>query len=235
MENTDYMQIANEPGMWVACSLILFVVIFQALVFMKKAYKSGEEMGLTKEQMKSAMRTGAITTIGPAAAIVIALVSLMATLGAPFAWMRLSVIGSVPFELMAAETGAQAAGASLGSGYTTTAFAASVWTCTLGAMGWMIICALFTDKFEKLRTKAVRGNTALLPVLSVGAMIGAFAYFGAPYLGGNGLPSTVSYLVGAAVMLLLHFISLKVKKRWLSEWSLGIAMLFGMAAAMLFV
>lgn len=231
----DYLQIANEPGLWVACSLIVLVVIFQALLFMKKAWTSGEEIGVTKAQMKSAIRSSAITTIGPAFAIVITLVSLMAVLGAPFAWMRLSVIGSVPFEMMAAETGANIMGASLTEGYTAEAFAGSVWACTLGALGWLIFCILFADKFDMIRRKAVRGNDALLPILSVAAMIGAFAYFGAPYLTDNGLTGTVSYLTGAAVMLILNFVGKKLNAHWLGEWALGIAMICGMVTASLCV
>jgi hypothetical protein len=129
--------------MWIACSFIVVSVVLQAVVFMKKAYGAGTEMGLEKKQMRSALRSGAISSIGPAFAIVIAMISLIVSVGSPFAWMRLSVIGSVPFELMAAQTGASALGLTLGGeGYNAVAFANSVWTCTLGASGWLIICAL---------------------------------------------------------------------------------------------
>ena len=152
----SYLEIANSTGMWLVCSVIIFVVIFQAAVFMRKAYKTGKEMGLSDEQMQSAMRSGAISTVGPSLAVVVAMISLIVSLGAPFAWMRLSVVGSIPFELMAAETGAVAMGTSLGSStYDVSAFATSVWTCTLGASGWLLICAFFTDKFDIVRRKAV--------------------------------------------------------------------------------
>lgn len=235
-QTTSYLTIANSFGMWVSCSFIILVVVFQAAIFMNKAYQTGLDMGLSKAQLIAAMRSGAICTIGPAIAIVVAMVSLIVSLGAPFAWMRLSVIGSVPFELMAAEAGAVAVGTTLGGvGYDLKAFANSVWTCTLGASGWIIVCAVFTDKFDYLRKRAVRGREELIPVLSVGAMIGAFAYFGAPYLAGRGLPSTVSYLVGALVMVGLNILADKSKLNWLKEWTLGIAMVCGMFAALLFI
>lgn len=231
----NYLDIANSIGMWIACSLMVLVVIFQALLFMRKAYKTGNHLGLTQKQMKSALRTGAITSIGPSFAIVIAMISLIVSVGSPFAWMRLSVIGSVPFELMAAKTGAEALGVELGGqGYGMIGFANSVWTNTLGAAGWLIICALFTDKFEILRKKAVRGNDALLPVLSVSAMIGAFAYFGAPYLAAKGMASTVSYVVGATIMVAINLAAGKLKAGWIKEWSLGIAMICGMSVALFF-
>lgn len=232
----SYLEIANSTGMWLVCSVIIFVVIFQAAVFMRKAYKTGKEMGLSDEQMQSAMRSGAISTVGPSLAVVVAMISLIVSLGAPFAWMRLSVVGSIPFELMAAETGAVAMGTSLGSStYDVSAFATSVWTCTLGASGWLLSCAFFTDKFDIVHRKAVGGNEALLPVLSVSAMIGAFAYFGAPYLAGRGLASTVACLSGGVSMILVNYLADKIQMPKLKEWALGIAMLCGMCMAMLFV
>ena len=229
----SYLKIANSLEMWIACSFIVFVLIFQTYVFMRKAYKTGASMDISKEQMHAAIRTGVISTIGPSLAVVVAMISLIVSLGAPFSWMRLSVVGSIPFELMAAETGAAAVGTSLGSDtYDEIAFATSIWTCTLGASGWLIICGLFTDKFDVLRRKAVGGNEELLPVLSVSAMIGAFAYFGTPYLLGRGFPSTISYFTGAIAMLLVNVIANKIKMPRLKEWALGIAMFCGMCAAM---
>lgn len=231
-----YLKIANSFGMWVACSIIVLIVVWQAYIFMHNAYSTGKDMGLSEEQLKSALRCGTISTIGPALAVVVAMISLIINLGAPFAWMRLSVVGSIPYELMAAEVGANVAGTSLGSPtYDVTAFATSVWTNTLGATGWLLICALFTDKFDILRRKAVAGNEKLLPVLSVSAMIGAFAYFSAPYLAGRGFPSTVSCLTGAAVMVIINVIAAKLKMPRLTEWALGIAMFAGMAGAMMVV
>lgn len=77
----SYLEIANSTGMWLVCSVIIFVVIFQAAVFMRKAYKTGKEMGLSDEQMQSAMRSGAISTVGPSLAVVVAMISLIVSLG----------------------------------------------------------------------------------------------------------------------------------------------------------
>ena len=166
----------------------------------------------------------------------IAMISVLPIIGGPFTWLRFSVVGSVPFEILAYETGAAAAGVTLASpDYDINSFAASAWTATLGAAGWMVIAALFTDKFDLLRKKAVRGNVAILPVLSISAMIGAFAFFGAPHIAGRGLPSSAAYFGGAIVMVAVNLLASKMKSNWLKEWSLGIAMLCGMLAALIFV
>ena len=231
MGEKEYLTIANEPGMWIACIIMVLCVAFQAVVFMKKAWKSGQDMGLTQVQMKSAIRASAITTIGPAIAVMIGMISLFPSLGAPFAWLRLSVIGSLSYELLAAETGANAMAVTLGgTGYNVQAFANSVWTATIGAAGWLILCALLTDKFDILRRKVVRGNDALLPVLSVSAMIGAFAYFSSPYIIKKGIPGAVALLVGGGSMILITYLAKKTKKRWMNEWALGISMIVGMLA-----
>lgn len=236
MNEKDYLLAANEPGMWVVCSLVVLIPIIQAVIFMSKAYKTGHAIGLTSKQLNSSIRSGIISSIGPSLAIAIAMVSLMVSLGGPIVWARFSVVGSVPFELMAAATGAETMGATLGGeNYNLTALANSVWTCTLGASGWLLICALFTHKFNDLRMYIVQGNEALLPVLSISAMIGAFAYFGAPYLALRGTASTASYLTGAVTMVIVHVISNRCHQNWLKEWSLGIAMLCGMFAALLFI
>ena len=95
-----YLKVANSFGMWIACSIIVLIVIWQAYIFMHNAYSTGKDMGLTEDQLKSALRCGTISTIGPALAVVVAMISLIINLGAPFAWMRLSVVGSIPYELL---------------------------------------------------------------------------------------------------------------------------------------
>ena len=229
----NYLEIANSPGMWVASSIVVLVIILQAFVFMRKAYSTGLKMGLSKEVMLKAMRAGFISSIGPSIAVGITLISLIVPLGSPYAWMRLAIIGSVPYELMAASTGAQVMGVELGGvGYDIYALAISMWTATIAAGGWLIFCAIMIPKFETLRLKIVRGKEELLPILTVSALLAGFSYFTIPYLIAGG-PSTIATITGGLVMTILALISLKIK--WLKEWALGIAMIVGMLATLPFI
>ena len=229
----DYLAIANSTGMWVACAIVVSVVIIQAYIFMSKAYKAGLQMGITREQMIKGMRAGFISSIGPSLAVALTLISLIVPMGSPYAWMRLSIIGSVPYELMAASTGAQVMGVELGGpGYDINALAISMWTATIAAGGWLIFCSLFIPKFEKLRMVIVRGREELLPVLTVSALLAGFSYFGVPFFIAGG-PSTVAAVTGGVVMTVLAILSLKLK--WLKEWALGIAMILGMLATLPFI
>jgi len=228
-----YSAIANSPGMWLACAGVVLVIITQAFIFMKKAYTAGLQMGISRETMFKGMRAGLISSIGPSFAIAVTLLSLIMPLGSPFSWLRLSVIGSVPYELMAAKTAAQIYGVELGGvGYDINTLALAVWTATIAAGGWLIPSSILIPKYEMLRVKIVQGREELLPLLSVAALIAAFSSFSLPYIIKGG-PSTVAAITGGVVMLLLLFLSTKVK--WLREWALGLAMLAGMLAALPFI
>lgn len=228
----DYLEIANSPGMWITGAIVVSVIILQAIIFMKKAYSTGLKIGLTPQQMTRGMRAGLITSIAPSLAVAVTMISLIIPLGAPYAWMRLSIIGSVPYELMAASTGARVMGVELGGeGYGLTAMAISMWTATICAGGWLILCAFFIPKFETARRRIVRGREEFLPILTACTFLGALCYFGLPHFVGGG-PGAAAASAGGVSILILGVISRKLK--WLKEWALGIAMIIGMLASIPF-
>src|SRR5699024_7958696 len=64
----------------------------------------------SREKLKKIVKSSIIFTIVPSIAIVIALFSLASVLGIPWSWFRLSVVGSLAYELMAAEMTVTGAG-----------------------------------------------------------------------------------------------------------------------------
>ena len=121
-----------------------------------------------------AIKSSAISSIGPSIVILVTMISLIVSMGAPVSWMRLSFIGSVNYEAMAAGFGAQAMGATL-ENLTPVAFACGVWTMICGSLGWLIFTLLFTDKMDKVNHLMSKGNSKMVPIISAGAMLGAFA------------------------------------------------------------
>ncbi len=226
----DYHSIANSGLMWLACLPGVGLIIFQAIIFMRMAYRNGQQMGMDKAVLDVGMKAGLISSIGPSFAILIGMMALIINMGAPFTWMRLSYIGSIMYELLAADMGAQAVGTSLGAAdFGELAFASAVWTQTLGAIGWLVIVAVAAHKLEIVRVRLAGGKMGFLPILTVAAMLGAFAYQASSrLLKGGG--STVAVLVGMIAMMVLVTVAHRYKKRWLLQWSLGFAMLLGMFA-----
>ncbi len=227
----EVAKVASSPGFWLICSPMVLIMLFQSYVFMRKAWKTGLEIGISKDQMTRGMRSAAITSIAPAFSIFIGLVGLVAIVGPALAWLRLSVIGAIMFEGLAAQTALSAMGTAVGdSGYTLTAFANIVWVMALGSCGWILFTAFFTHKFEVLRIKAVRGRMELLPVFTICAILGAFGYQVTKHAVTISR-STIAVIASALFMILLDYIANKTGKRWIKEWSLGFAMLVGMFAA----
>ena len=112
-ESVNYLDYANSPLMWAAAALAVAVVVFQSILFMKRSIKAASESALTTDQVHKAIKSSVISSIGPSVVILVTMISLLVTMGAPVAWMRLSFIGSVNYEAMAAGFGAQAMGKTL--------------------------------------------------------------------------------------------------------------------------
>jgi hypothetical protein len=228
-----YMDIANSVYMWAAAGVVVMLVLVQAALFMRRAYQSGKEMGMEEEQLKTGLRAGMISAVGPAVAILIGMMALVATVGGAIAWMRLSAIGSVMFELSAAEFGTRQMGYSLGDEeLTEVAYANAVWVMTFGAVGWLIISGLFTPHMETIRQRIGDGRESLLPVISAAAMLGAFGYLATGEVM-SGSPFTASVAVGGLMMLTLLHIADSRDVQWIREWALGTAMIVGLFAGVL--
>mgnify|MGYP000249566358 CR=1 FL=1 len=63
-----------------------------------------KKVGLTKTQMNKAIKSSAVTSIGPSIVVLSGMLSLLVTVGGPVGWMRLSMIGSVMFESIGSGT-----------------------------------------------------------------------------------------------------------------------------------
>ncbi|MCQ6277620.1 DUF5058 family protein, partial [Bacillus sp. V3B] len=73
----EAMRLASSPLVWTVSVLILGVVIFQAIKFILLAKKTSKEIGMTNDEVNSALKTGAIAAIGPSFAIIIVALSLI--------------------------------------------------------------------------------------------------------------------------------------------------------------
>ena len=227
----DYLKVANSFPMWVAAGLAICLALFQAILFAKKSYSTGKSIGLTDTQMKSAMKSSFITSIGPSVVILTGLLSLLVTVGGPMAWMRLSFIGSVMFEMMAAGFGTEAVGVKMGiDPMTEIAFANAVWTMILGSIGWIVFSTLTADKMDKVQTKFSKGDKGMLGIISIAAMLGSFGSLVSGHLLAMN-KNTVAALAGGLIMLILSPLADKKGIKWLKEWALTFALFGGMLIA----
>ena len=234
-----YLKTANSLFMWISCIPAVALVFFQAYIFMKRAWKTGPQMGVTKEQMKEAAKSSLVASIGPSIVSVTGMVSLLASVGGPLAWMRLAFIGSVMYELPAADRAATAAGCQLGtSNMTMEAFANCVWIMTVCCLGWILVSALFTDKMEVIRDKVTGGSMDAIVALTAGGGMGGFGYMVAQRF----LPFKIdnanmwAALVGFIVMWGINvYMKKNPKAKWAQQFGMTIAMFLGMVAGTFFL
>ncbi len=231
----EYLKLANNWIMWVSCVPPVVLVVYQALAFAKRAWATGPKMGVSVQQMKTGLKAATVASIGPSIVIVIGAVSLLASVGGPLAWIRLAYIGSVMYELPAADRAATAAGAQLGtSSMTAEAFANAAWIMSVCCLGWIIVSALFTDKMGMFRDKIAGGNMSALQAIAAGGGIGAFSYQCwtriIPYKSANN-PQIVSLSVGLVLMLSINAYSKKnPAAKWPKQFGMTISMVLGMLA-----
>lgn len=229
----EYLEVANSPHLWAAAALCVGLVLIQALLFMRRAWKTGKQMGMPEEQMKSGVRSGAISAIGPAIAVLFGMVALLSVMGGPISWLRLSFIGSIMFELMAAQFGVSAVGQSFDPGeMTAIAFTNAVWIMTIGAIGWILVTGFFTPQMETARQKMAGGKEKLVPIIGAAAMLGAFAQLAGDYVVQTNTAS-IAVISGGISMFVLLTIADRTGVTWLREWALGIAMFAGVFVPMI--
>jgi len=227
----SYLDIANSPGMWLACSAIIIVVFIQAVRLTMISFRAGKEIGMDRKKMMSAFRAGFTTALVPSIAILLGLALLIPKLGLPFPWMRLSVIGSVTYELIAAGAAANELGLEgLTAGFDAVAFTTAVWVMSMGAIAGLVVVAFFTPSIKKLKDKVAGGDEGWMKVMTAAAFFGAVGYMVAQPVAKGG-PPLAALLGGFICMALLGVIIQVGKQNWLKEWALALAIIGGMAVA----
>ncbi|WP_422486765.1 DUF5058 family protein [Gudongella sp. DL1XJH-153] len=229
---SDYLQVANDPMLWLMAAPGIGIVALQAVLFSKKAFNAGQYADLSRSEAWKAFKVGAISAIGPALAVFIVMLGMMSVVGAPITWMRLAMIGSAPTELTGATMGAQAMGVEFGGpNYGITEFSASVWTMALNGVGWLLFTGLFAHRLTGIRDRISKGDDRLTVEIGGAAMLGAFAYLvGGHLIAGGG--RLIAAVISGLAMIALVYISKRMPK--LLEYNLGIAMIIGMIAGVLF-
>lgn len=111
----------NHPILYVIAGIVIAVVLAQSVYFLIKAMRRSKAIGMDQSRIKKTIKTAAIFTVAPAVAIVISVITLSKKLGVALPWLRLSVVGSMSYETIAASNALQAMGQSLGSSTSLTA------------------------------------------------------------------------------------------------------------------
>ena len=107
---SNYLEMVNCIPFYVIVALVLTFVVAMCVIFLVKSYKAGIALGMDPKDLKKVMTSSATFTLLPSISILLGVIALSGTLGVPFSWLRLSVIGSLQYELNVADIAAKAYG-----------------------------------------------------------------------------------------------------------------------------
>lgn len=232
----EYLKLANSLPMWISVIPAVALVVVQAWIFMRRAMKDGRSLGLTDDHYKKAISSSFFASLGPSVVIVIGMIALVASVGGPVAWMRLAYIGSVMYELPAADRAATAAGSTLGTpDMTMEAFANAVWVMTIGCLGWILVSIFFTDKMDTLREKVSKGNEKVLGVIAVAGGMGAFGYQTFTRAIPAFTTQTWASIAAFIFIIVVNKIGEKTNSSFIKQFGMTGAMIFGMLVGAFFI
>ena len=238
----------NGSGIYLICGgMVLFIAVV-CVVFLVRAWKAGIALGMDPVRMKRAVTSSATFSVLPAAGILLGVLALSGSLGLPWPWLRLSVIGALHYETQVADAAAEQLGIRLGMDpMTVQAFATIALLMSICIMWGMVFTVFFNKKYtNRLRSKdpAARKGGGFGDHAMIAMFIGMVSAYLGSYLGsfvsGNGLftfsGSWTPLLVAAvAALAMAGFTWLAEKKHWdwLDNFSIAGSMLLGMLAALL--
>ncbi len=233
----------NHPLLFVIVGAIIAVVLAQSAFFLARAIKRAKELGLG-EHIKKTVISAAIFTIAPAVAVLIGVVALSKSLGIPLPWLRLSVIGSITYETVAAGNALEAANMSAGTTVADPSIYITIaWVMTVGIAAGLILVPFVTKKLQSGLAKVgmkdkkwgeIFNNAMFLGMIS--AFLGyVFCDVGLIAKGDtSGLIPVCVMATSAVVMAICGTIATKCKIRWLTDYALPMSLIAGMASAIPF-
>lgn len=248
----------NSPILFIIVGAIIAIVLAQSIFFLVRACKRAKELGISKSTVKKTISSAAVFTIAPAVAILIGVVALSKSLGLALPWLRLSVIGSITYETVAAGNALEAAGMSAGTTITDPSiFITIAWVMTVGIASGLVFIPFVTKKIQgglqKVGMKDKKWGEIFNNAMFLG-MISAFLGYvfcnvdrlwravdgvvtvteggeTVQYTSTSGLVPVCVMATSAVVMAICGTVATKAKIRWLTDYALPLSLVIGMVSA----
>jgi hypothetical protein len=236
----------NHPILYVMVAVLVAVVLGQSVYFLVKALRRSKQIGMDQTKIKKTIKTAAVFTIAPAVSIVISVITLSKSLGLPLPWLRLSVVGSLSYEAIAASNAVSAMGLTLGKIESLTAqqFVNITLVMTISillgiwlvpAIGKKLLSGMSSLENRDKKWAEIFQNAMFIGMIA--AFLGfVFCDFSRLWIPGDysptsGLIPVCVLVVAALVMVICGLLMKKPKFAWLGDYALPISLILGMASA----
>lgn len=231
----------NSPILFVMVGVIILAVLAQSVFFLLRALSHAKKKGISKTVIRKTITSAIIFTIAPAISILVGVVTLSKSLGIPLPWLRLSVVGSLSYEMLAAESALRELGLGLENTITDpSVFVTVCFVMTVGIIIGLVLVPFLTKRIQggllRIETKDKRWSEILNNAMFLG-MISAFlgyVFCDVTYVfSGNtaGLIPVLVMFTSAICMAVCGLLAIKLKQRWLTDYALPISLVSGMAVA----
>ena len=237
----------NHPILFLLAGIPILAVLGQSVYFLVKAMKRSKEIGMDQTKIRKTIKTAAIFTVAPAVSIVISVITLSKSLGIPLPWLRLSVVGSLSYEAIAASNALSSMGLELGKVSSLTAQQyvniTLVMTISILVGIWLVpvIGKRLLSGMSKLESKDKKWAEIFQNAMFIGMIAAFLGYVFCDfsrlwnpvdgYSPTSGLIPVAVMAVAALVMVVLGLLMRKPKLKWLGDYALPISLILGMVSA----
>lgn len=222
-------KILNGKLLYVLVIIGLLTVGCICVFFYRRGKKRALELGVDEQRFKSAMRSSIMVSIVPSIAVIIGLFSLAPVMGVPWPWFRLSVVGSVSYELMAAGMAATSAGYSSLAAFweadDANVLGAVMFVMSIAIMTGMVCNLFLTEKIHTSMTTYRKKGSGWSALVSACFMLGLLCVF-LPLNMLKGTVACLTVITSAAVTVILSKIA-GMGAKWLSDYVLSAALIAG--------
>ena len=229
----------NHPVLFLIAGLVILLVLIQSVFFLVRALRRARELGMDKQKLRKIIISVSIFTVAPAISILVGVLALAKNFGVALPWLRLSIIGSLSYETIAAETTLKQLGGVLdASGFVTVLF-----VMTFGLAMGLVLAPVLTRRIQKglkglekrdKKWSEIFNNAMFLGMIS--AFLGyVFCDFSNVFSGDTSALIPVLVMAASAlIMVACALVSRLPKMKWMLDYALPFSLLGGMAMAIPF-
>lgn len=228
----SYQEVSESSLLYVPVIVSLLIIAAICVYYLLLCMRKAKEMGISKQKVNEIIKSTAIFSIVPSIAIAIGLVTLVIVIGIPYAWFRLSVIGSVSYELMASNMALSALKLDLANA-DADAFGLIMWVMCVPITS-TVLANIFVCKPMHLGTMRVGSGdkkwgalsqttfmTALLVVLIVPMIFG-------------GLVGLLTFVTSALIAVVVSMLAKKTGAKWMNDFILAICLIGAMGMSIVY-
>ena len=232
----------DHPIIYALVAITIVAVLGQSVFFLWRALKKAKELKMDKAKIRATILSSLVFTIAPAVSIIICVMTLSKSLGVALPWLRLSVVGSLSYETVAANNALSGMALKLGEVTTLTCsqFVTVVFVMTISIMAGVLLTPIASKKIQgglqKMEKRDKRWSAIFSDSLFMGmiaAFLGfVFCDFSGVFVGElSGLVPVLVMLSSAVLMAGAGALMKVTGWKFLNDYALPISMVGGMLLA----